>query len=229
MALNRLSTSAPRGLIPEELEPSVVDEVELELGLRVLCKVVSAVCAAEMLPLESAEDTLERNWPKGLLESALAGVSFCNWARYFSASLVSPDLIDDMRPERAVSKGFLLLLEVAEVDDVDEEASSENSELETCELEISMMVFTFQFALDARLSLCGRTQRYKCRLANCTKRVQFTGAAKGMVLFWDLTGKVFRFGTVLSSMEQPPVGWPVWLLWRCRSIPGDRILEAVSI
>ena len=78
MALKRFRTSAPKALIPEELELSEVEEVELAPGAEAAFKVVSAVCAAEMSPVESAEETLVRNSPKGLLESALAGVSFSN-------------------------------------------------------------------------------------------------------------------------------------------------------
>lgn len=150
IAPKRLSTSVPSWLSPEELELSVAEEVELELGAEAFCKVVSAVCAAEMSPLESAEETLVRNSPSGLLESALAGVSFSTSARYFSASLVLPDLIDDMRPERAVSNGFLRVA-VAEVDEVDVVDSWDNRELEMLEPEIIMAVVPFQMAFDARL------------------------------------------------------------------------------
>ena len=62
---------------------------------------VKADCAAEM-SLESAELTLERDVPSGLLESAFAGLSFCTSLKYFWASVVSPDLIADIRFVSAV-------------------------------------------------------------------------------------------------------------------------------
>jgi len=165
MALNRLSTSFPSSLIPPVLELSLVDEVEAEAEVapeaEVLCSVVSAVCAAEMSLLESAEETLVRNLPKGLLESALDGLSFCTSARYFSASLVSPDLMEDMRPLRAVSKAFLLFEDELETEDEDEAVSCDSSELEFCKFEINIAVLPFWFDLDARLSLKKHNQRCK--------------------------------------------------------------------
>jgi hypothetical protein len=119
MALKRLSTSCPRALMPELLElsllvPDVLDvedvsDVELVsdvLGTTYVSSVVSALCAPEMSSLERAVETLERNSPSGLLESAFEGDSFSTSARYFLASVVSPDLIEDIRPDNAVSKDF---------------------------------------------------------------------------------------------------------------------------
>jgi hypothetical protein len=44
--------------------------------------VVSAVCAPEMLLLESALETLEINSPSGLLELTPDGMNFSTWVRY---------------------------------------------------------------------------------------------------------------------------------------------------
>lgn len=99
-------------------------------GGGVLSRVVSALWAAVMSLSESAVETLERNSPNGLLESALAGVSSSTSARYFSAEVVSPDLIAEMRLERALSKGFWLLEEeVPEAELVDDVASSDINRL----------------------------------------------------------------------------------------------------
>jgi hypothetical protein len=57
-----------------------------------------------MLSLERAVETLERNSPSGLLESELEEESFSTSARYFFAPEVSPDLIEDIRLESALSK-----------------------------------------------------------------------------------------------------------------------------
>lgn len=138
MALNSFSTSVPIWLIPAVL--SLLAAL-VEPGAGALCSAVSAVCAAEMFPLESADDTLARNLPIGLLESAFAGLSCFISARYFCASLVSPDLMEDIRPLSAVAKAFWLLPEVEEADDVEEveeAARSENNELVFCKLEICM-------------------------------------------------------------------------------------------
>jgi len=164
MALNRLRTSFPNSLIPVPLELSLVDEVEVEAvvdpGAGVLCNVVSAVCAAEMSLLERADETLVRNLPRGLLESALEGLSFCTSARYFAASLVSPDLMEDMRPLRAVSKA-LLFVEALETEDEDEAVSCDRRELEFCKLEINMAVLPFRVDMDARRSFTRHNPRCK--------------------------------------------------------------------
>jgi hypothetical protein len=91
-----------------------------------------------MSSLESAEETLEMNLPSGLLESAFDGVSFSNWERYDFASVVSPDLMADIRPESALSKELVLLEEELEVEDVDDAVSSVNTELLFCRLEINI-------------------------------------------------------------------------------------------
>jgi len=59
-----------------------------------------------MLSLDNAVETLERNSPRGLFESAFDGVSFSTSARYFFASVASPDLMADIRLESALSNGF---------------------------------------------------------------------------------------------------------------------------
>jgi len=74
-----------------------------------------------MLSLDDAVETHARNSPSGLLESAFEGLIFSTSARYSLASVVSPDLIDDIELESALSKGFWLLgeLDAAEIDDVE--------------------------------------------------------------------------------------------------------------
>jgi len=100
--------------------------------------VASALCAPEMSSSDSEAETLERNSPSGLLESAFDGVSFFTSARYVFASVVSPDLMADIRPESALSKEFPLLDEVLDVEDVDDAESSVKRVLLLCKLEISM-------------------------------------------------------------------------------------------
>ena len=85
IALKRLSTSLPISLMPEltlpvndESADKVVDEV---LDGAVASSVVRAVCALVTSLLESAVETLLRNSPIGLLESAFDGVSFSTCAR----------------------------------------------------------------------------------------------------------------------------------------------------
>jgi len=69
------------------------------------------------LPDDNAVETLDRNSPSGLLASALAGVSFCACARYFSAAVVLPDWMAEIRLVNAVLKEFWPLDElVAEVE-----------------------------------------------------------------------------------------------------------------
>ena len=65
---------------------------------------------------ESAVETLDKNSPSGLLESALAGVIFSTSDKYFSAELLSPDLIADIRSLSKVSKLLPLLDELPDVD-----------------------------------------------------------------------------------------------------------------
>jgi hypothetical protein len=127
MALNRFTTSCATSL-----NTALVDEVESALGGGglggcSLCSVVSADCAAEMSPSANAVETLARNCPIGLFESALAGVSCSTCARYFCASVVSPDWIAEMRLASAASKGFLLV--EADVEETDDEVSSVIKEL----------------------------------------------------------------------------------------------------
>ena len=52
-----------------------------EEGAGWLWSLVRADCAEEMSLLERAVETLEMNWPSGLLESALEGDSCSIWAR----------------------------------------------------------------------------------------------------------------------------------------------------
>lgn len=103
---------------------------------------VSALCAPAMLLSESAVETLDRNSLIGLLESVFEGDSFSTSARYFFALVESPDLIEDIRPESALSKELPLLLLLEEVLEVEDELSSENREL-VCKLEICMNVDPF--------------------------------------------------------------------------------------
>ena len=99
---------------------------------------VSALCAPEMLSSPSAVETLERNLPSGLFASAFEGASFSASARYFFASVESPDLMADIRLVSALSNELALLLEELEVDDVEDEASSVKRLEVLCKLEISM-------------------------------------------------------------------------------------------
>ena len=99
---------------------------------------VSALCAPAMLLSESAVETLERNSPSGLFESAFEGASFSTSARYVLASVESPDLMADIRLVSALSNEFALLPEELEVDDVEDEASSVKRLDVLCKLEISM-------------------------------------------------------------------------------------------
>lgn len=100
---------------------------------------VSALCAPAMLLSESAVETLDRNSPSGLSELVFESVfeedSFSTSVRYFLASVVSPDLMADIRLVSALSKLSWLLAEELEVDEVDDVASSEKREL-LCKLEI---------------------------------------------------------------------------------------------
>jgi hypothetical protein len=105
--------------------------------------VLSALCAPEMSSLDSALETLERNSPSGLLESAFDGVSFSTSARYVFASVVSPDLMEDIRLESALSKESALLVVELEVEEAEAAAISEKRVLVLSELEINMEVNPF--------------------------------------------------------------------------------------
>jgi hypothetical protein len=77
-----------------------------------------------MLLSESAVDTLDRNSLIGLfvlvVDEVLELVSLSTSARYFLASLVSPDLMEENRPVSALFSEFLLLLEELEADEAAE-------------------------------------------------------------------------------------------------------------
>ena len=90
----------------EALDAAVVALLAVALLIAVLSSVVSALCAPEMSLLDSAVETLARNFPSGLLESEFEGSSCSTWARYFLALVVSPELIADNSPVSAVSNGF---------------------------------------------------------------------------------------------------------------------------
>jgi hypothetical protein len=128
-------------LIPEDVELSLLEDVDavelvvVELETASFSSVVRAFCAPEMSSLERAVETLERNVPSALSESAFDGVNFSTSANFVFASAVSPDLMEDIRPESALSKLFCELLEVLETEDAE---SSERRELVLCTLEISM-------------------------------------------------------------------------------------------
>jgi hypothetical protein len=85
-----------------------------------------------MLLSESAVHTLDRNSLLGLFELVVDEVfelvSFSTSGRDFLASLVSPDLIEENRPVRALSSELWLFLEELVVDDVEDAASSVKSE-----------------------------------------------------------------------------------------------------
>jgi len=88
-------------------------------------------------------DTLDRNSLIGLLELLVdeafevfvEEVSFSTSARYFLASLVSPDLIEENSPVSAASSELWLFLEELDVEDA---ASSVKSEELLCRAEIDM-------------------------------------------------------------------------------------------
>lgn len=88
--------------------------------------------------LLSALETLDTNWLRGLFESMLDGINFFTSARYFSASVVSPDLMDEIRPLSAVpNESPELELEVELVAEV-ELVIWESRVLALCTLEINM-------------------------------------------------------------------------------------------
>jgi hypothetical protein len=89
MALNRSITSLPSCV---SVESEVEEDEESVAGGGPCCSsVVSADCALEMSLEERAESTLDRNFPNGLEESALEGVSSSTFVRYVLALEVSPD------------------------------------------------------------------------------------------------------------------------------------------
>jgi hypothetical protein len=143
-----LSTSCPTALIPELLELSlpVEDVAEVDVDDEVLgiedSNVVSALCAPAMLLSDSAVDTLDRNSLIGsfelVLDELFEPVSCSTWARYFLASLVSPDLIEENKSLRALLSELWLLLEELDVDDADEAESSAMSEELLCIAESDM-------------------------------------------------------------------------------------------
>jgi hypothetical protein len=99
-----------------------------------------------MLLSESAVDTLDRNSLIGLFEFVadevfeplVEEVSFSTTAKYFLASLVSPDLIEENRLVSALSSELLLLFEEFDVDDAEDAESSVKSEELLCIAEIDM-------------------------------------------------------------------------------------------
>jgi len=223
MALNRLSTSCPKALMPELLELSllvldvpdvlVVPDVELVaavLGTAYVSSVVSALCAPAMLSLESAVETLARNSPSGLLESAFEGASFSTSARYFLASVVSPDLMEDIRLESAPSKEFWLLLEELETDDV---ASSEKRELVLCNAEIDMNEYSFHTNFSWQQEPSFVTRRYKCGLQSPARPPQGTMHKKFHDPICELRGRVSGNETVhagwISTHQAMKTGFPL--------------------
>jgi len=127
-----------------------------------------------MLSLPSAVETLERNSPSGLLESVLEEESFSTSARYFFASVLSPDLIDDIRLVSALSKLlWLRLLEELEADDVEDDESSANRVLLLCKLEINMDVdpsrLDFSANTRGKPSLPRDTPMDACQIADITR------------------------------------------------------------
>ena len=200
MALNKLSTSCPRALMPELLELSllvsdvdVVPDVALVADVpeaAYVSNVVNALCAPEMLSLESAVETLERNSPSGLLESAFDELSFSTSARYFLASVVSPDLMEDIRPESALSKELLLLLEELEADDVD---SSDNRELVLCNAEIDMNVISLPLKfLKAATEQTDVASRYMCGLQSSARTLPGAMQMKFSGPVLEMDRKAFR-------------------------------------
>lgn len=147
MELNRFSTSCTKALtvevsVDDALEAEDVPAAELvavALGAVAAFKVVNAVCAAEISLLESAVETLDRNWPTGLLESAPAGANFSAWARYVFAAVVFPELMAAISSANVLSNEFPLLLEVLEAEEAEDAASSARRELPLCTLEIRLM------------------------------------------------------------------------------------------
>ena len=95
-----------------------------------------------MLLSESAVDTLARNSLMGLFEPEVVEVfelvSFSTSAKYFLASLVSPDLIEENSPVSALFSGLWLLLDALEVAVVEDAESAVNRELLLCKAEIDM-------------------------------------------------------------------------------------------
>jgi hypothetical protein len=148
MALKRFTTSSVRSLRSVLLEVSLaealsdVPEVLAESAIS-FSSVVSAVCAPEILLLESEEETLERNSPSGLLELTLEGRDSSTWLRYCCASVVFPELMAEMRLESAVSNE-LWLLEELDVEEVEDALRLEIRELALCKLVMDMNGYPFQ-------------------------------------------------------------------------------------
>ena len=181
---------------------------------------VSALWAPAMLLSPSAVETLERNSPSGLLESAFAGDSFSTWARYVFASLVSPDLIAEIRLVSALSKAFVLLLEELETEDVEDAESSEKRELLLCKLEISMNRNPFRVDF-SRLQL-----RW---YYSCTCFRSFRSGPKGPDIWAILQGAEApcslrnQRSTVVVLMHRLPE-LPVWAAFLCamRTMEGTK-------
>src|ERR1035437_42028 len=117
-----------------------------------------------MLLSESAVETLDKNSPNGLLESVFELVNFSTWARYFLASVVSPDLIEENKPVSAVSNEFALFDEL-EVEEVEEAASSLKSVmlLEILEIDMACSPFLVDFSRKPPPTGCV-TSSYTCGL-----------------------------------------------------------------
>lgn len=169
------------------LDVALVAEV---LGTAYVSSVVSALCAPAMLSLESAVETLERNSPNGLLESAFEGASFSTSARYFLASAVSPDLMEDIKLVSALSKEFWLLLEELETDDAE---SSDNSELVLCiaEIDINVISLPLKF-LNATTEQPDVASSYMCGLQSPARTLQGTMRMKFSSSVFELGRKAFR-------------------------------------
>lgn len=134
MELNSVSISLPSAF-SVEVKVLESDEVALVAVGDWLSSVVSAVCAALMSLLDSAESTLEMKVPSGSVPGVLFGESCSTWVRYFFALVVSPDLMADIRLERAESKLFVLVDDDDEVEVVEVVVSCEKSD-EFCKPEI---------------------------------------------------------------------------------------------
>ena len=56
--------------------------------------------------LESALETLEKNWPKGLFDVALEGTSFSTLVKYCCALVAFPDWMAETRWAMSAAKEF---------------------------------------------------------------------------------------------------------------------------
>lgn len=132
MALKRLNTSCPKALkaelplLPARELAELVELLSEADDALWASRVESAFCAPEMLLFERSVDTFDKNFPSGLLGSAFEGASCCTWLKYFSASVVSPDLIADIRLDSAAPNVFceLEVLEAWVVEDEDRAVKS---------------------------------------------------------------------------------------------------------